>query len=73
MGIRTILGILRGYSICKASIKLDEDMLCEYKMENHSSKQSCRIVDAFGGLVAEVRSNAIMKILYEFIGIYWTV
>ncbi|XP_057797073.1 protein LURP-one-related 11-like [Salvia miltiorrhiza] len=55
MGITRILGCFRGYSICKALIKLDEDFLCEYKMENQSSKQSCRIVDAFGGLVAEVK------------------
>lgn len=60
MGIRTILGFLKGYSICKALIKLDEDILCEYKMENQSSKQSCRIVDSFGGLVAEVRSNVVI-------------
>lgn len=54
MGIRMFLGFLRGYSFCKAVIKLDEDMVCEYKMENQSSKQSCRIVDNCGGLVAEV-------------------
>lgn len=55
MGIRMFLGFLRGYSFCKAVIKLDEDMVCEYKMENQSSKQSCRIVDNCGGLVAEVK------------------
>ncbi|KAH6821162.1 hypothetical protein C2S53_019677 [Perilla frutescens var. hirtella] len=55
MGIRMILGFLRGYSFCKVVIKLDEDIICEYEMENQSSKQSCRIVDTFGGLVAEVK------------------
>lgn len=55
MGIRMILGFLRGYSFCKVVIKLDEDIICEYKMENQSSKQSCRIVDTYGGLVAEVK------------------
>lgn len=59
MGIRMFLGFLRGYSFCKAVIKLDEDMFCEYKMENQSSKQSCRIVDNYGGLVAEVSFNVI--------------
>lgn len=53
------LGFLRGYSFCKAVIKLNEDMFCEYKMENQSSKQSCRIVDNCGGLVAEVSFNVI--------------
>ncbi|XP_041989680.1 protein LURP-one-related 11-like isoform X1 [Salvia splendens] len=55
MGIRAFLGYLRGYSICKALIRVDEDKVCEYRMEIKSCKQSWRIVDAFGGLVAEVK------------------
>ncbi|KAG6415872.1 hypothetical protein SASPL_123291 [Salvia splendens] len=55
MGIRAFLGYLRGYSICKALIRVEEDKVCEYRMEIKSCKQSCRIVDAFGGLVAEVK------------------
>lgn len=56
MGMRKMVRLLRGYSYCKALIRVDGGILCEYKMENQSSKQSCRIVDTLGGLVAEVRS-----------------
>lgn len=62
MGIRAFLGYLRGYSICKALIREEEDKVCEYRMEIKKCKQSCRIVDAFGGLVAEVRSMYITLI-----------
>lgn len=54
MGMSKIVRLLRGYSYCKALIRVDEGIVCEYKMENQSSKQSCRIVDSLGGLVAEV-------------------
>ncbi|XP_047944827.1 protein LURP-one-related 11-like isoform X2 [Salvia hispanica] len=55
MGIRAFLRYLRGYSMCKALIRVGEDKVCEYRMEIKSCKQSCRIIDAHGGLVAEVK------------------
>lgn len=54
LGIRMILGFLRGHSFYKVEIRLNKNSPCEYIMENQISKPSCRIVDTFGGLVAEV-------------------
>lgn len=55
MGIRSIVGFLRGYSFYKVVIRMKDKTSCEYIMENQSCKlSSCRIVDDLGGLVAEV-------------------
>ncbi|KAK6153547.1 hypothetical protein DH2020_013186 [Rehmannia glutinosa] len=55
LGIRMILGFLRGYSFYKVVVRLNNDQPFEYIMENQISKPSCKIVDSFGGLVAEVK------------------
>ncbi|KAI3463194.1 hypothetical protein Pfo_019857 [Paulownia fortunei] len=55
LGIRMILGFLRGYSFYKVVVRLNKNQPCEYIMENQISKPSCRIIDPFGGLVAEVK------------------
>ncbi|KAG8388444.1 hypothetical protein BUALT_Bualt02G0126500 [Buddleja alternifolia] len=54
--IRMILRFFRGYSFYKVVIRLNENQRCEYIMENQRNlKSSCKIIDTFGELVAEVK------------------
>lgn len=52
--VRKKLGILGAYTHLEVVVGLDVNQPCQYTMENQSCKSSCKIIDNFGGLVAEV-------------------
>ncbi|CAA3012447.1 LURP-one-related 11-like [Olea europaea subsp. europaea] len=53
--VRKKLGILGAYTHLEVVVGLDVNQPCQYTMENQSCKSSCKIIDNFGGLVAEVK------------------
>ncbi|KAL3825063.1 hypothetical protein ACJIZ3_021092 [Penstemon smallii] len=52
---RKLMGFLSGKSLLKVVVGLNKDQSCEYVVENQMCKSSCKIIDNFGGLVAEVK------------------
>ncbi|XP_073131933.1 uncharacterized protein [Henckelia pumila] len=55
LNIRKVLGFLGGVSSYKVVVGLDKNLARECVMESQICKSSCRIVDKFGKLVAEVK------------------
>ncbi|XP_073299242.1 protein LURP-one-related 11-like [Primulina huaijiensis] len=55
LSIRKVLGFLAGVSSLKVVVGLDKNRPRQYVMEAQIYKSSCRIVDDFGNLVAEVK------------------
>ncbi|KZV43469.1 protein LURP-one-related 11-like [Dorcoceras hygrometricum] len=55
VNIRKVLGFLGKVYSFKVVVGLDKNQPCEYVMETQICKSSCRIVDSFGKLVAEVK------------------
>ncbi|KAL2493349.1 Protein LURP-one-related 11 [Abeliophyllum distichum] len=53
--VRKKLGILGGYTHLEVVVGLDVNKPYQYTMENQSCKSSYKILDNFGGLVAEVK------------------
>ncbi|KAK4479199.1 hypothetical protein RD792_014710 [Penstemon davidsonii] len=49
------MGFLSGKSLLKVVVGLKKEQICEYVVENQICNSSCKIIDNFGGLVAEVK------------------
>jgi hypothetical protein len=53
--VRKALRISKGDSPCEVTVGLDENQPHHYKIQSWNSKSMCKIVDQFGGLVAELK------------------
>jgi hypothetical protein len=66
--VRKALRISKGDSPCEVTVGLDVNQPHHYKIQSWNSKSMCKIVDQFGGLVAEV--NILVYTFFSFSHLY---
>ncbi|KAJ9190466.1 hypothetical protein P3X46_001666 [Hevea brasiliensis] len=53
--VRKSFRLLRGGSLCRALVGLDQNQPSQYKIQSWTRNSTCRIIDDSGGLIAEVK------------------
>ncbi|KAF2300899.1 hypothetical protein GH714_018082 [Hevea brasiliensis] len=54
--VRKSFRLLRGGSLCRALVGLDQNQPSQYKIQSWTRNSTCRIIDDSGGLIAETRA-----------------